>query len=312
MKKLIFIAAALIPVFAVSLSAATYCDMAGDTLAAWNVQVEYKEKYFEYNTYYNDGVFETGIMLRGMDQDFVVRMGLPGDYFVSLGANYIFQNLEALYDYNNVQSLTLIAGRKTQDGPGLLCGLKYPLGSEMADNPRLINRNDMYNFMAGVYQKGSLGPAKYSVQGILEQPFRQTDYRGTMDLSASLGFSFYDDPQKQAIDIITEVNYTLIQRGSADSYRITVIPQAVVRFYNDFGFVLGVEILADADNWTLNQQEKLLYVVKANYVLNSARKAAATALLQPTPVQSGFIAQPAQSVTVTGTPVGTTGTPAIK
>lgn len=310
MKKVLLLSAIAAVLFAAGINAMTYCDMAGDTLGAWNVQVEYREKYFEYNTFYSGNTVTTDTMLRGMDQDFVVRLGLPEGYFTSLGANYVFQNLEALYDYNNVQTLALIAGRRTETGMGILLGIKYPLGSKIADNSRLINRNDMYNMLAGVFQKGYLGPVKYSFQALLEQPFKATDYQGGMDMSASLGFNFYDDPQKQVIDIIAEIDYTYIQRGSGNSWALTVIPQAVVKFYNDFSFVAGIEILANADNWTLNKQEKLLYVVKANYVLNSGRKAAAAALLQPVPVVSGLVIPPALSTTVSGAPAALTGTPA--
>jgi len=258
-----------------AVSALTYCDMAGDSLEAWKIQAEYKEKYFANDIFYLDDTIVKKTMLSGMDQDFLVRVGLPDGYFASLDANYIFQNLAALYDYNTVQTITLLAGKQMDIGPGILLGIKVPLGAKLAGDPLLINRNDMYDIMAGLYQKGSLWPVKYSMQAVIEQPIRQTDYQGSVDLSASLGFNFYNVPEKQVIDILAEIDYSLIQRNSGNSYRLTVIPQAVVTFYNDFSFVLGAEILVNADNWNLNKIGEPRYVIKVNYVLNSSHRPSA-------------------------------------
>lgn len=319
MKKALCLSAILLLFFKPAAKALTYCDLAGNTLAPWNVQAEYKEKYFEYNMFYYDAAITPGIMLRGMDQNFVLRLGLPDGFFASLDANYLFQNLEAasdasgaevspMFDYNNVQTLTLLAGKHQEAGPGILLGIRYPFDNEMADNTRLIDRKYMYNFVAGIFQKGSLGILRYSLQAVVEEPVFISDYLGSMDLSASLGFNFYDVPEKQVIDIIAEIQYYLIQRESKNSYMLTIMPEAVIQFYNDFNFVLGVEILVDADNWTLNKSEKLLYVVKVNYVLNSPRKAAEAAALKAKASAAPGYQLNATSAAETGLPVKITRT----
>src|ERR1035437_5742377 len=302
-----------------AVSALTYCDMAGDSLEAWKIQAEYKEKYFANDAYYLNGNITQEIMLSGMDQDFLVRVGLPKGYFASLDANYVFQNLAALYDYNTVQTITLLAGKRLDIGPGILLGIKFPLGTKLAGNPLLINRDDMYDIMAGLYQKGSLGPVKYSMQALMEQPIRQTYYQGYADLSASLGFNFYNVPEKQVIDILAEIHYSGILRGPQDvqigpvfpeelqripgnSYMLTIIPQAVVTFYNDFSFVLGAEILVNADNWNLNKIGEPRYVIKANYVLNSShRPAAVSGSGMPSSMTSTSTAGMPSSMTSTST-----------
>ncbi|MEI7542112.1 MAG: hypothetical protein WCJ94_02545 [bacterium] len=279
MKKLLFFVI-IILALKTSAYALTYCDVAGDSLAAWKVQAEYKEKYFEYNTIYHDGAVTTGIMLRGMDQDFVLRMGLPDSFFVSVDANYVFQNLEALLDHNNVQMITLLAGKQFDMGLGVILGYRIPLALKLENNPLLINRNEMHNLVVGLYQKGSLWFVKYSLQALAEQAVRPSDYQNGMDLAASLGFNFFNDPEKQSVDMLAEINYSVAQRTSGNSYVLTLIPQTVVKFYNDFNLVLGIEILLDANNMNLNKLDKLLYVVKVNYVLNGTNNAPATTAWQ--------------------------------
>lgn len=267
MKKLVLFVV-IILTLKTSVYALTYCDVAGDSLAVWKVQAEYKEKYFEYNTLYHNGVVTTGIMLRGMDQDFVLRVGLPDNFFASVDANYVFQNLEALLDHNNVQMITLLAGKQFDIGLGVILGYRMPIELKLENNSLLINRNEMHNLVAGLYQKGSLWFVKYSLQALVEQAVRPSDYQHSMDLSVSLGFNFFNDPEKQSVDMLAEINYSAVQKGSGDSYVLTLIPQTVVKFYDDFNLVLGIEILLDANNMNLNKVEKLLYVVKINYVLN--------------------------------------------
>lgn len=315
MKKLLTFVIIIISINAAAY-ALTYCDMAGDSLAAWKVQAEYKEKYFQYDTFYNYGFETQDVLLRGVNQDFLFRLGMPDGYFASLDASYVFQNLQGLYDYNNVQTITLLAGKRSDAGLGIMLGLKVPLGSKIADDYRLINNNDMYDIVAGYFQKSSFWLLKYSLQAVVEQPIRSADYQGSMDLSASLGFNFYNEPDKQVIDFVTEVEYYAVQRGpklfpgntqmdSGNSFRLTVIPQLVLKFYNDFNLVLGAEILATADNWFLNKTTVPVYVVKMNYVLNGARQSSPNAFIQPQMTPQGM------AVSLTGTPSSVTTTTGI-
>jgi hypothetical protein len=332
--KKILMLLVFIPVLNTAVNALTYTDMAGDTLGAWKAEAEYKEKYFQYNTLYEGPVETPGIMLRGIDEDFTLRLGLPGGYAISLGANYIFQNLEGLYDYNNVQTITLLGIKQFDPGPGILLGIRFPLNVKMADDPVLINNNDRYNLLSGFVVKNSWGFLKYSAQAVYELPIGQfstypperfkTDYQGSADLSASLGFNLYNDPSKQVIDILAEAEYSLVQRDSGNSQKLSLIPQAVMRFYDDFNLILGAEILAGADNIYLNKKDIVWYVVKVNYVLNSDKRASAVTAT----AQSGFapgaflpVGTTASAVAVTTTAAGTsllqgipvlTPTPAVK
>ncbi len=320
MKK-ILIFLAFIPVLNTAVFALTYNDMAGDTLGAWKAEADYKEKYFEYNTFYKDGLEPQGVMLRGIDEDFIVRLGLPGGYAVSLDANYIFQNLDALYDYNNVQTITLLCAKQFDTWPGILLGIKFPLGTKIADDPVLINNEDKYDLLTGLFIKDSWGFLKYSMQAVYEVPIGQfstyppdqfkTGYQGDADFSASLGFNLYNDPSKQVIDILAEAEYSLVQRDSGNSQKLSIIPQAVMKFYDDFNLILGAEILAAADNMYLNKKDIVWYVVKVNYVLNSDnRKSGVTSTAQTGFAAGAFL--PASTTSTAAAVTATAGvTPAI-
>jgi hypothetical protein len=321
MKKVIIVLLLLIPGF--SIYCFTYYGAIAEHPGDWQVEAEYVEKYFEYDTYYDANGFYglPDVILKGMDQDFVLRLGLPSQYFISLDANYVFQDLKGLYDYNNVQTLTLLGGKLPVNNMGLIAGLKIPLDSKINPDFRLINRNSEYSIIAGMTYNGSAGPVSYTAQAVFENGLRVSDYLGKEDLSAAAGFNFYNDPASQTIDLLAEIDYTSTQRVSGNSGELKIIPQARVKFYNDFDFIIGVEFLLNAENAFLNDESREYYVLKVNYVINSAVRNAAAASVSGTssvpypdswnktaPGQTTVTAAPIQ-VTATAIPVQATPTP---
>ncbi len=48
-----------------------------------------------------------------------------------------------------------------------------------------------------------------------------------------------------------------------------IIPQLKIRFYNDFEFKIGMQILGLTENYFYHKDDKFLYIVKLNYIINS-------------------------------------------
>lgn len=328
MKKIIAV------ILLLAAPAAVFCDsiydMVGDTLPAGKVQVEYREKFFEYNkfTFEKPGVYYNKLLTidyttvtytaTGMYQDFALKMGLPGGYGFSADFDYIYQNLGNIYNYNNVQSVGLLFSKTTSVPLGLIAGMRFPMKTSLPDDPRLILPLTSPSVVAGLFSKGMFDVLQYNAQAAFEQPLKPADVQGILDISGSLGCNVYGNKETQSVDLALEAQYLLEQyTGNNDqdieqgynSVTIRLVPQVRVYFYNDFYFILGVEKLFSTENTFLNDPDTLIYLVKVNYMVNSDKRVVASSGNSGT-AYSPFTATPVATATPGfGLPLQATATP---
>lgn len=307
-------------------------DLVGDTLAAGKVQVEYNEKFFEYDNptiineqYYNNlkkaesveyltNTNTTAFTNTGMYQDFVLKVGLPGEYGLTADFNYIYQNLGDLYNYNNVQSIGFIFSKEAFPGIGILAGMRFPMKLDIADDPRLITPFSSPSAVAGMYSKGYFDVLHYTAQVAFEQPLDPDPLsgQGNMNISGSLGYSIYGNKETQSVELAVEAQYLVQQYTGYDALTIKVVPQARVYFYNDFYFILGVEKLLYTENTFLNSQDTVIYLAKVNYMINSDNRIIASS--NSTTAYSGYgsgVSPTATSLPGQATPTQVTATPTV-
>ncbi|MGD0566106.1 MAG: hypothetical protein ABSA34_02105 [Candidatus Goldiibacteriota bacterium] len=275
-------------------------DLAGDTLPAGKVQIEYNEKFFEYGTIQavagepygtnitnvitNELFTNTSaatISNTGMYQDFVLKLGLPGGYGLTADFDYIYQNLGDIYNYNNVQSIGFIFSKGAANSLGVLAGMRFPMKLNIAYDPRLITPFTSPSIVAGLYSKGSFDVLNYNVQAAFEQPLvpdavvqpSLPDFvqggQGNLNVSGSLGYNIYGNKATQSIELAVETQFLMQEYTGYESVALRVVPEAKVYFYNDFYFILGVEKLLYTTNTFLNDPNTVIYLVKVNYMINS-------------------------------------------
>jgi hypothetical protein len=317
-------------------------DLVGDTLAAGKVQVEYNEKFFEYGDlsdvneqYYKNVKGAESIEYltntntatftnTGMYQDFVLKVGLPGEYGFTADFNYIYQNLGDMYNFNNVQSVGFIFSKEAFPELGILAGMRFPMKLDIANDPRLITPFTSPSVVAGLYSKGSFDVLNYNVQAAFEQPLVPAAIemplvpdiiqgaQGNLNISGSLGYSIYGNKETQSVELAVEAQYLVQQYTGYDALSIRVVPQARVYFYNDFYFILGVEKLLYTENTFLNNQDTVIYLAKVNYMINSDNRIIASS--NSTTAYSGYgsgVSQTATSLPGQATPAQVTATPTV-
>ena len=269
----------------------TLLDYGGDMLPEGKLQATYKEKYFEYNIYYKyfnffsegfdkEDVYD-GSFLKGMQHNFIVRLGLPWETVLNMDAMYIYQRMDDL-DYNDLHSLSLF-GEKYFGPFGLLAGLRLPFNNEIPDDVRFVDTKGRYNFIAGTFIKDAGDVFNYSLQVVFEKYLAGAAsripiniYFWEMSLSASAGFRFFKS-EHQSIDFILEAAYRTVNYEEKKSVVSYIVPQVRIEFYNDFYLVAGIEVLAHAENIFLNKffiddDNKIFYLAKLNYVINSDKR----------------------------------------
>jgi|GEM_PF-1948114 hypothetical protein len=310
-------------------------DLVGDTLAAGKVQVEYNEKFFEYDNYnfFKDDVYNkildtidyntTTFTVTGMYQDFVLKVGLPGGYGLTADFDYIYQNLGDLYNYNNVQSVGFIFSKEAFPEIGILAGMRFPMKLSIADDPRLITPFTSPSVVAGFYSKGSFDVLNYNFQAAFEQPLApaaiemhlvpdivKQGAQGNLNISGSLGYSIYGNKETQSVELAVEAQYLEQQYSGYNALAIRVVPQARVYFYNDFYFILGVEKLLYTEDTLLNNQDTVIYLAKVNYMLNSDNRIIASG--NSLNARGGYgsgVSPTASALTGQATPTQVTATP---
>ncbi len=281
MKKTnLYILFLLLPVV---IHADTLFDYGGDRLSEWKVEASYSEKYFEHNIYYiyynlfddtyiDDGQYE-GSLLRGMKHNFLIRCGLPGDSVINMDFLYIYQRLGE-FDYNNLHNVSLFWEKFFKNGAGLLAGVKIPFDYEMPDDVRFIDSRGKSNAVAGGFYRGESGILSYSASLVFEKDVTfSSGYEGEINALCSTGLKVYET-KDQSVDFILEAAYNISRDDGVKQSSLYFVPQARVDFYNDFYFLLGVEILAYAENMFLNKffiegDKKIFYLAQVNYVINS-------------------------------------------
>jgi hypothetical protein len=295
--------------------------MVGDTLPAGKVQIEYREKFFEYNNFtYNSFEKDQPYYVKihnidadtltytatGMYQDFVLKVGLPGGYGISTDFNYIYQNLQDIYNYNNVQSVGVTFSKIWTAPLGVIAGMRFPMKITLPDDPRLILPLTSPSVVAGLYSKGNFDVLQYNLQAAVEQPLNPSEVQGIFDISGSLGCNVYGNKETQSVDLALEAQYLLEQYTGYDSndvekgynsIAVRLVPQVRVYFYNDFYFILGVEKLFYTENTFLNNPDTLIYLVKVNYMVNSDKRIVAGASGNSGAAYSPFVATPVATAT---------------
>ncbi|GEM_PF-2243400 len=253
-----------------------FCDYGGDHLTPWKIEAYYKEKYFEYNFYYKyDDLFVDTIngdeanMLSGMKQNFGLRLGLPGNYILNTDILYIFQKIEN-ENYNNLQAITVLLEKNKKDFFDIIFGLKIPIWEKETNNIRILTEKGKLNLILGIFNNINYFFFKNKFFILFETPFDSAlNYKNDLFLGEMLGFNIYDDREKQSIDILLELSINLINYNNTYSMIGVIIPQLKIRFYNDFEFKIGMQILGHAENYFYHKDDKFLYIIKLNYIINS-------------------------------------------
>ena len=276
---------AVLALFLVLLSFVVYAETVSsyysDFQKAGKIEAFYTEKYFEYNSYnsVSDGyrnlaTLKPEAMLTGMINSFGLRYAIFDDLNLASEFIYIFQRA-GLKDFNNLQTMSLTAQKNFGFG-GAIAGLRVPLINSISEEKdvRLLDYSGRLNAIAGIFSEGDLLFLNYSLQAVAEQRlFGERDYLRELRLSCGLGFDVYDNPAKQSIDFLTEINYSAVQYEGYTSSLVTVIPQFNMKFFNDFHFIFGVEITLNAENIYSYEidKTKFLTVARMNYVINNSR-----------------------------------------
>jgi len=307
---------AIIPVMlmmAACVMATTVSDIIGDRLEPGKISASYKERYFEYDSFYiyNNNLgnafyaktinFAPADILSGIEQDFILRGGITDEISISADLYYVYQKIDS-YNFSQAQDLSLVMDIYGDKGIGLLLGVRAPLTHILPDDLRLIDEARTA-LLFGLFTKGGNGFLSYTLQAgytlDLDPFFGRTGglYGDEAVLNGSFGFNLYNEPKKQVIDIIFEGEYST---GRYDKKVLKLLPQARMKFYDDFTAIVGIEALGYADNAYLYDNSRIQYVFKIDYMINSSnRKAAAGSDVMNGPVIPG---QPGQQITPQLTP----------
>ncbi|MCE5299493.1 MAG: hypothetical protein LLG37_01275 [Spirochaetia bacterium] len=308
MKKTVAVLAFLAlaaPLFADSVSSET-----GDRLAPWQFRLDYREKYFEYNSVYDAfGFYEDADMLSGMDQDMTLMAGLPGDFFAGAGVKFVFQKVtltaqNITVNEQEIQAVKItggkyFAGNSLAVYAGCRIGLPVERTAGVPDGILVDYSQPATAAIAGI--KGS---GRFWLINTEAGAAAAADFGGwsRLDAYADIGFNWHEDAKKQMIEPALELRYCGEYMHGESSNILWLIPQARIYFYNDLNLIFGVEAIIHADNAYLNGMEKALYTVKISYVINSDKRTA--------PDASAFGASNPVYITGTAAPLPVTGTSA--
>jgi hypothetical protein len=279
MKKAVFFI--LFAAFSAAAAADTIYTYGGDYVPQWKLQVVYKEKFFENKVYYrkfsvfsSPGVTDPAYSstLGVMKHDFILRLGLPGDFSLDADLNYVYQKLGAVYNFNNLQTVSVFT-EKYFDWWGALAGIRVPFWNNMPFDQALYDARDEMNLMLGLFIKPGPGMFRYSA-GLYDETclLSGKNYRGSIFAAASAGVNIYSS-EYQAIDFTVETAYSARFLSGRTSSVLYVAPQFYVEFFNDFSFIIGVEFYLAASEIYINSSNTPLYLVKINYTANSDKRA---------------------------------------
>jgi hypothetical protein len=274
--------AALIFVFAFFSCAAaadTLYTYGGDYVPEWKIQVVYKEKYFENSVYYKKfsafGFFEEkdpayASTLKGMRHNFILRLGLPDDFSLNADFNYVYQKIDA-YNFNNLQSISVFT-EKYFDWWGALAGIRVPFWNEMPFDSRLYDAREETNVIMGLFIRPGPGIFRYSA-GIYNETclLYGKKYQGNILSDASAGINIYSS-EYQNIDFMLEAAYNMRLMTGGVSSVLYLTPQFCLEFFNDFSFIVGVELYLAGSEIYINDFNKPRYLIKINYTANSSKR----------------------------------------
>lgn len=266
--------------FTCAAAADTIYTYGGDYVPQWKLQVVYKEKYFENSVYYKSfGAFGLAdekdasytAALKGMRHNFILRLGLPEDFALNMDFNYVYQK-QGTYNFNNLQSLAVFT-EKYFDRWGVLAGFRVPFWNEMPFVPALYDSRDEYSLMLGLFLKSGPGFFRYSA-GLYKETcvLLGKKYQGSLLASASAGINIYSS-EYQSIDLLVEAAYSARLMSAGVSSVLYVAPQFYVEFFNDFYFIVAVELYAAANEIFINAADSPRYLIKINYTANSEKRA---------------------------------------
>ena len=273
MKKYILLALLSLCLGSPAFSESLY-DSAGDRLEEYRFQVSFAEKYFEYMGHYrNYNIFQNSVheyetpslMHRGLLYDMGFKMGLPGEYVAGVEVKSIFQELDKT-EANSVQTIALLLRKYFGGGAGLMAGVRLAIDQNLPAEPRLINEENKKNLILGLFYKPDLGMFNLKIQASGEQPFFSNPaYTGEFELTLLGGLVIYDDKTEEKISLNTELVYHGMGKDKTVSTYALIVPQLSVYFYDSLTFILGVDILAYANEVYINRYDKYLYTFKFSY-----------------------------------------------
>lgn len=248
-------------------------------LQPWKLQAYYKEKYFEYNAYYhyydkieNYIIEDREDMLKGIKQNFGLNLGLPQNYSLTVDFLYIFQKMNEI-NHNNFQELAIYLEKNSEKDAGFLAGLRIPIWERDVENSRIITAREKLNFILGFYYNMSNLIFKNQFFTLIQVPLVfNLDYKGELFIGEIIGINLFDDKEKQSIDLLCELSINNVDYINNFSLTGLIIPQLKISFYTDLQFIIGLQILAHAENAFLNETEKYLYIVRLNYIINSEKR----------------------------------------
>jgi len=254
-------------------------DYGGNNLPQWKLQAYYQEKYFEYNINYryydkieNYRIESEEEMLKGIKQNFGLNLGLPNNYTLTVDFLYVFQKMNEI-NHNDFQEFTIYLEKNNENDAGLLTGIRVPIWNKEIENPKIITGKDKFNLILGFYYNISKFIFKNQFFALIQMPLEyDMDYTGEFFLGEIFGINLFDDKEKQSIDLLCELSLNNVDYFNEPSITGFIIPQLKISFYTDFQFIIGLQILAHAEDVFLNDTEKYLYIVKLNYIINSEKR----------------------------------------
>jgi len=267
---------------------ASLLDRAMEHPGEWKFEISYREKYFEYDTYFIEyDVFSRAVidaargnsLLTGMINDVILRVGLEDSWLVNADFIYVFQKLEQI-NIDSLQSAGLSLEKHFAPGTGVSAGIRIPFRLNAPPDERLINYGERLNLTGGFFVKSFTGPFMFSAGVFGEKNLQSGGYLWEAGIQGAAGVVFFETEDQQ-LQLIIEAAYKQEHYDEDARIRETLffLPQVAVKFYNDISMIFGVELPAYAANVYLNRcgldsaaGERVIFTARINYLINSERR----------------------------------------
>ncbi|HRU38771.1 MAG TPA: hypothetical protein P5511_02745 [Candidatus Goldiibacteriota bacterium] len=259
--------------------AETLLDRGAAYIPEWKVQAVYSEKYLENRAYYGlysliggvrEGGYEYTQPLTAIAHEYILRLGLPEDFVINASFDFIYQRSGSL-DSGGLHDVSVFAEK--YEGPfRVSAGLKVPSGLNPPDDERFYRPQPGVSVIFGVSASRVLGPFGFAASlygnSCLET---SPSYSGEFSALAAAGWNFYSSDFQQA-HLTLEAMYSARSNGGNWGASLYAAPQLRAEFFNDFYFTAGAGFVMYAVNSHLGQSGAPVFLVKAGYVINGARR----------------------------------------
>ena len=268
----------LISVQCASLYAATLFDLNGRPLSENEIEIVYREKYYENRAYYGWYIFggETDLpaylqssMAKGMKHNFLIKYGFSAETVLSADFHYLYQRKDSI-DYNNLQYALVSASRRLPYNFSVSAGIKIPFKNDITDNVYFYDHEDELDLVFSAANRKEEGMFRYLLQLSGERTvYTDRDYQWEMVMTGAAGIKFFEN-EWQKVSFFLEGRYRAKNYISRQETLAYLVPQLEIEFTDNLHLVVGVEVLLHACNVFAQAADRILYLVSAGYKIDIA------------------------------------------